>query len=361
MDAILAGKGTAQSRNTISLIGLAALVAILAACRPSPQPIKVSFSPTPTPPPPPVSLPADELPHHVLTEWWYFTGHLQASNRAYGFEFVIFQSERRQEVAYAAHFAITDHQRSSFRFSQATATGSQVDKPTLDLAVGGWRLQGAMGRYTIKATMEDYSIELNTEPVKPPVLHAGGIIDFGPAGSSYYYSYTRLSVAGVLMDGNQPLQVSGTAWMDHQWGNFIPLAGGGWDWFSLQLDTGDDLMVFLLRDMSNRIAGAYISLIDPQGKVRTKDPRGLQLLPTGAWTSHRTGTTYPSGWILRVPDEALELRILPVLQDQELDTRQSTGVIYWEGEVTVKGASATKPVGGKGYVELTGYSQLGGH
>ncbi len=357
MDAPVVGQTVAQSKRWITLtVVLSAF--LLGSCRPGSQPVPVSFTPTPTPEPRPISFPADELPHDVLTEWWYYTGHLKGpEGRAYGFEFVIFQSQRRSNVLYAAHFAITDHQGPRFRYAEAVSQGKQAAKAQLELTVGPWRLSGSQGRYSIEAVMQDYAVRLTTEPQKPPALHMGGIIDYGPAGFSYYYSYTRLSVSGIMVEGGRPISVRGTAWMDHQWGNFIPLAGGGWDWFALQLDTGEDLMVYVLRDPSGRPLGGYGTFIDTAGTVRSTDPRHLQVAPLSQWTSPRTGITYPMGWALNVPELDLELQLRPVLADQELDTRKSTGVIYWEGEVTVEGLKGSVPVRGEGYVELTGYGR----
>lgn len=334
------------------------LALLTISCRPAGEAVRVSFTPTPTPQPRPLSLPADELPHNVLTEWWYYTGHLKAQGgRSYGFEFVIFQSQRRDNVAYAAHFAISDRQGNSFRFADMVQPGSRTDKPWLELAVGQWRLSGLMGTYSITAGMEGYALTLSTRPLKPPTLHMGGIIDFGPAGSSYYYSFTRLAATGALIDHGMPVPVSGTVWMDHQWGNFLPLASGGWDWFALQLDNGDDIMIYILRDASNNPVGAYATYVDPAGTVRTLDPNKVTVTAFSQWTSPHSGATYPMGWTVNLSELELTLRLKPVMQDQELDTRRTTGVIYWEGEVAIEGLKGSMPVQGEGYVELTGYAR----
>jgi predicted secreted hydrolase len=350
-------KVLAEDRRRIPLTGLA-LALLLVSCRPASQPVAVRFTPTPTPKPQPISLPADDLPHHVLTEWWYYTGHLKGrEGRAYGFEFVIFQSQRRDSIAYAAHLAVTDHRRNRFRFYEGASFGSQLNKGSLDLTVGPWRLSGTMGKYSITAAAEGYKLELSTQPLKPPAFHMGGLIDFGPAGSSYYYSFTRLSVTGTMVDASEPVPVVGTGWMDHQWGNFIPLADGGWDWFALQLDNGDDIMIYILRNASDNPVGAYATHVDPQGSTRSLDPRKLQVAPLSKWTSPRTGTVYPMGWLVNLEELGLRLQLQPVMPDQELDARRTTGVIYWEGEVVVEGLKGTLPVRGEGYVELTGYAK----
>ena len=213
----------------------------------------------------------DEAPHDALSEWWYYTGHLETeSGKRYGFELVFFQAVRgRNPVGYAAHFAVTDHQR----------------RELLDTTSGrarAWRLQGS-GEYRLRARGlahgrrrgraphpgrgKGYSIDLKLRSVKPPALHGGtGWISFGPVGSSYYYSRTRMEVEGTSAGGGDRIEkVTGLSWMDHQWGNFILVNGGGWDWFSLQLDDGSDLMVTVLRDQPGSVAATYGTLVDARG------------------------------------------------------------------------------------------------
>jgi predicted secreted hydrolase len=295
----------------------------------------------------------------VLTEWWYYTGHLASEDgRAYGFEFVIFQSVRASfPTGYLSHFAVTDETRQVFRYLAQSAQGRGVP-PTLDLNVGGWRLEGGGGQDRFSASMDEYALELSLTAQKPAALHHGGLISFGSSGDSYYYSRTRMSAEGRLRDGDVWRAVTGQAWFDHQWGNFIVPAVGGWDWFSVQLSDRTELMLSVLRDERGRGPGAFGTYVDRDGRSIDIDPEGAVVEAMGSWRSPHTGADYPSGWRVRVPGRSesglpsLDIELTPVLRDQELAWERMP---YWEGAVRVSGGSNGSPVTGKGYVELTGY------
>ncbi|MBV9121119.1 MAG: carotenoid 1,2-hydratase [Chloroflexi bacterium] len=305
---------------------------------------------------PRLQLPADDAPHKALTEWWYYTGHLTASDgHTYGFEFVIFEANRRGgPTAYAAHFAVTDNTRGQFRFDQRSSNGSVANPAAgFDLNLDGWIMRGSAGNDRLTAAMAEYGLDLSLDSQKPAVLHDGnGLISFGPAGDSYYYSRTRLAVSGTIVDHGQPAKVSGLAWMDHQWGDFIS-SGGGWDWFSLQLNDRSELMLFFLRDPQGQPILPYGTLVAPDGQARILAPSDFAQSPTGSWTSPSTNITYPSGW--NVTAAGLRLALTPTVKDQELNTTTTTGTVYWEGDVSISGAGANGPVQGDGYVELVGY------
>lgn len=344
-------------------LALAALVALAGvACRaPSDEAALAPLSavqPTPSTYTP-ITLPRDEAPHDVLTEWWYYTGHLAADDgRRYGFEYVIFQTVRGDyPVVYLGQFAITDQARGRFVHTSRMGQGSQIGRQDgLDLTVGDWRMGGAFGSDALQASMDDYAIDLSLRALKPAALHdEDGLVSFGIAGDSYYYSYTRMAVEGTLFDGGQPVAVHGQAWFDHQWGNFLVL-GGGWDWFSIQLDDGSDLMLNYLRDDADRVVGVWGSYVDPAGLVRPLGPEDFAIRPTGSWTSPLSGGVYPMGWRVTLRDPSYDLSLRPVLEDQEL-AGQGNAPTYWEGAVEIGGTRAGQPVGGLGYVELTGYAR----
>jgi predicted secreted hydrolase len=345
----------------VRLAGAAAALLLLAGCArgaPIDQAVLAppSASARPATQPEQVVLPKDDAPHNDLTEWWYYTGHLFApSGKSYGFELVVFQAKRRDNPpGYAAHFAITDNGRNEFHFQERTAKGNQVQQGSgFDLNLDGWLMGGAGGQDHLAASMPEYAIDLDLSSLKPAVLHEGkGLISFGPAGDSFYYSRTRLAVKGTLADHGQQLPVTGLAWMDHQWGNFVS-GGGGWDWFAIQLNDNSEAMLFFLRDANGKPSLPYGTYVAPDGTATVLAPSSFSERATGAWTSPQSGIRYPSGWQVKTGE--LSLTLTPTVLDQELRTTASTGVTYWEGDVRITGTKGGAPIAGVGYVELVGY------
>jgi predicted secreted hydrolase len=167
-----------------------------------------------------------------------------------------------------------------------------------------------------------------------------------------------MSATGALLVDGEHVAVTGSAWFDHQWGDFIAVGGGGWDWFAVNLGDGTDLMLSLVRSADGTYPLVYGTLVSPDGTSRPIDRDEITVSALDRWTSARTGTTYPSGWRVRVSGAALDLLVVPTVRDQELDTRATTGVIYWEGSEDVTGTRAGRSVTGRAYVELTGYANV---
>ena len=302
-------------------------------------------------------LESDDWPHDVLTEWWYYTGHLRTDEgQRFGFQFVIFQTIRgANPIGYLSHFAITDEASGRFAYDARAAQRTRIPA-SLDLDVGGWTLSGSGGDDRLGASMEDYALDLALVSDKPPALHGGEFISFGDAGDSYYFSRTRMAASGRLRRGDSWTEVTGQAWHDHQWGNFIVPAVGGWDWISLQLDHNRELMLTVLRNADGSPAGAFGTFVDADGKVVDVPGEAIGIEPTGSWTSPQTGATYPSGWRVTVTQSTAipgaSLTLSPVLADQELSFER---LPYWEGAVDVSGTVDGQDATGQGYVELTGY------
>jgi predicted secreted hydrolase len=319
---------------------------------------------------PPVRFPQDEAPHRDLTEWWYYTGHLNAREsdgtiHHYGFELVFFQALRSDyPPVYAAHFAISDITRGEFHYDQRRLTEPGAVIPNgssttgFNVSINDWSARGLNGRDHLQARMNDYAIDLDLNALKPPTLHNGnGLITYGLGGFSYYYSRTRITVTGSLLDHQQRLQVSGEAWMDHQWGNFLTLGGGGWDWFSIQLSDQSELMLYLIRDANGHAISTYVGVIGPDARSQQLPGDALRVSVLDYWLSPVTGISYPSGWRVEIDSPQLQASLVlqPELKDQELVVTQSTGNTYWEGAVSIQGSSGGHAVQGEGYVELTGY------
>jgi predicted secreted hydrolase len=368
-----------------------------------PSPPMPTSAPSHAPDPVPIILPRDDGPHDRLTEWWYYTGHLRTTNgRRFGFEAVVFRAERGSvSVAWAAHLALTDEAGERFVYAQRSEVGPQVDHPPrdasgtptgFDLQVSGlsprliaagappvatpWRLSGANGTDRIEAALSpeeaaasgaSFGLQLDLEATKPPALHDGdGFVDFGPAGSSYYYSRTRLAATGTLELDGARMTVDGIAWFDHQWGDFVSVGAGGWNWFAINLDDGVDLTISEVLAADGTSFG-YGTLVDQTGAVQQLTARDFEISASRAWRSERTGRLYPSDWHLTIPTlrsgDELTVALSPTVADQELDTRASTGVIYWEGSQTVSATYRSRygrnvvstKVGGEAYVEITRY------
>ena len=345
-----------------------------------------------TPPPPrndpqPVQFPRDDAPHDRLTEWWYVTGHLTTldGSRAFGYEAVVFRAIRGDfPVTWASHMALTEKPRNgregSFTYYERAEIGPQVDiTAMIDAPIAAaFAITGADP--LSPATFEndpwsmivglDGSMQIGAEwfdlqlaAPETPVLHDNdGWVDFDVAGGSYYYSRTRMPTGGTLTVDGEVLAVQGTSWFDHQWGDFIAVGGGGWDWFALTLDDGSargiEVTLSFVRAADGSYPLIYGTWINGDGDYDRIDGSEIQLTPTGEWTSPHTGATWPSGWELKIPTRGLQVTITPDVKDQELDTRATTGVIYWEGSNVVRGSLSGRPLRGDAYVELTGYASL---
>jgi predicted secreted hydrolase len=193
--------------------------------------------------------------------------------------------------------------------------------------------------------------------LKPPALHdRDGWIDFGAGGGSYYYSRTRMSAAGTITLDGRTLTVDGEAWFDHQWGDFIAVGGGGWDWFAVNLADGSDLTLSLVRDRTGAPSLVYGTYVDRAGTTTHLPADAFAVTVTGHWASTKTGAAYPAGWHVVIPSQGLAIDLTPTVAAQELDTRATTGVVYWEGSQVILATRNGTAVGGEAYVELTGYA-----
>ncbi|MCI0582000.1 MAG: hypothetical protein L0227_03735 [Chloroflexi bacterium] len=369
---------------------LAALLGlIVAACsgpilaNPPPQPVAPATptpGPTRAPDPQPIVFPRDDDAHDRLTEWWYYTGHLvDMAEHRWGFEFVVFRAERGGfPVTWASHLALTDEGAGTFVYDQRSEIGPQVDQAAagdraFTFAIRGasplgsaaaehepWVMSNAGGPdKLVAASPLGFAIDLARELPLPRILHGeDGWIDFGPAGGSYYYSRPNLQVAGTITVGGEDHAVTGQAWFDHQWGDFISVGGGGWDWFAVNLADGTALTISKVRAADGTYPLVFGTYLDVQGRAQHLDAGDFTVTadPARTWTSPATGVTYPAGWQILVPGQLLVIDLQPSVAAQELDTRATTGVVYWEGSQVVKATRNGTMVGGEAYVELTGYA-----
>ena len=327
--------------------------------------------------PRPFVFPQDHGPHpEFQTEWWYYTGNLDsADGRHFGFQLTFFRRaleanppQRSSDLAtrniYMAHFAVSDVAGNQFyafdRFSRdggglAGASGEPFHVWLEDWNASGSGPQG--NQMQLKAAQDAVALELNLDSSKPPTLQGDqGLSQKGQASgnASLYYSLTRMQTTGSVTIKGQRYDVTGLTWMDREFGTSALDPGlVGWDWFSLQLADGCDVMFYNLRqDNGDASPFSKGSIVAQDGTTRTLARDDVQIEVLATWTSPRSNAVYPARWRLTLPKEQLVLEITPYLADQELPLT----VTYWEGAVRITGTSNGQPLAGNGYVELTGYT-----
>ncbi len=326
--------------------------------------------------PRPFVFPADHGPHpQYQTEWWYYTGNLRSTTgEYYGYQFTIFRRaltptppERTSawgtQNIYMAHLAVSDVANQQFyayeRFSRDAAGLAGATGDPFRIFLEDWSVEGSGPegmRMRLHAAEAEIALDLVLESLKPPVLQGDqGLSQKGTqaGNASYYYSLTRMQTTGTLSIAGEVHTVHGLSWMDHEFGTSA-LEGDaiGWDWFSIQLDDGRDLMYAEVRGATGP-QYAFGSLVAADGTARTLAADEVVLTVLDRWRSPRSQALYPARWRLTLPDEGLTLELIPRLADQELPLT----IVYWEGSVHVSGTQNGQPVQGHGYVELTGYAE----
>jgi len=333
------------------------------------------------------AFPRDHYAHPAYkTEWWYFTGHLadvRDTSVRFGYQFTIFRvgvlrrapdlrSDWAAQMLVMGHAAVTDVGARTHRFSEVLYRAMPLlggfGAPGDSLVAWTRAPAGTDGRWTLRLDGDGWAFamtdqrramafDLRVRPEKPLAFEGpNGYSTKGPdpTTASQYYSFTRLATEGTLRLDGREIPVRGTSWMDKEFGS-NQLAPGqvGWDWFSLHLDDGRDVMLYVLRDSSGAPSWGSGTIV-PRGAA----PRYLALgdfgvRATARWTSDSTRATYPARWTITVPSEALELDVVPEVADQENRSAIARRLFYWEGAVRLLDAGGTPA--GRGYVELVGY------
>lgn len=332
------------------------------------------------------SFPRDHGSHpEFRTEWWYYTGNLRtAAVREFGFELTFFrqrflppgdpyaaQAPLVADQVYLAHFAISDVQNRRHQCWERVGRGGfdqgSASTTTLAVRMQDWHallISNADSSETMRIAAQapgGAALDLTLTPQKPRVIHGkNGVHQKAddPGQASHYISFTRLETSGTLHLAGETFAVTGQSWMDHEFGS--DQMGGetvGWDWFALQLDTGDDLMLYQLRrkdgSYNPHSAGTHVP---PDGAAIPLPTNAYQIRNRSTWVSPVTGGRYPMGWMILLPAQQAELTIEPKFESQEMLTQRSAGTTYWEGAVRISGTWRGRPVRGAGYVELVGYS-----
>jgi predicted secreted hydrolase len=319
-------------------------------------------------------FPADHGSHpQFRNEWWYFTGNLADSNGAlFGFELTFFRiamgaeiprgsSAWRSDQIWMAHFALTDAGGQRFfaaeRFARETLGVAGAEIAPFRVHLKDWSVSGELAgespMVVLNARDGERALALELRPLKGIVLNGDRGLDRKgpePGNASFYYSLPRLAAQGAMTVGGRTVEVAGTAWLDREWSTSALSAGVvGWDWFSLHLSDGRDVMFYRLRDVEGRSTRfSKGSLISPDGAVEPLDVNDVELEALRTWRSPTTGVAYPVSWRFVVKRASVDLVLEPYIDNQELDL----GVRYWEGAVK---SSRGTGVSATGYLELAGY------
>ena len=319
-----------------------------------------------------LTFPRDQGAHPDFSiEWWYITGHALSAGRAFGFQLTFFRSRVAQTQNMSskfaakqllfAHAAITDvkgqklwHDQRIARDGFGVAFASEAG---LQLKLRDWSLESQGTRYIAKLPAADFSLDLQFNETQPVLLQ--GQQGLSRKGSfekqaSYYYSRPQLATTGQLLLKNEKFEVTGKAWLDHEWSQeLLGASTTGWDWIGMNLDDGSALTAFRLRDKDGQALWDGGSFRSAQNTLRTFSRGEVSFKPLRTWTSPLSQTTYPVEWTISTPAGVYTVKAL--VNDQELDSRQSTGSIYWEGLSLLTDSQGQRV--GSGYLEMTGYAQ----
>jgi predicted secreted hydrolase len=312
-------------------------------------------------------------------EWWYYTGHLETPEGGpFGYQLTFFRigvvpqpllgSPWAVRDLWMTHLAISDIKNSTHhhddRLNRAGPGFAGAAPNHLDVWNEDWKATQSpdgTGPMVLEAKNSQIELSLQLQNGKPPVIHGkDGLSQKGAqaGNASHYYSLTRMPTKGTLTLAGERFTVSGESWMDHEFGtSFLEPTQRGWDWLSIQLKDGRDLMLFQLRQADGsadpHTAG---TLIAADGTAQPLSSADFKLTPSDArWTSPETRGAYPTQWQIEIPREQIHLTVDATFPKQEMTAGSSPGLHYWEGVVSVKGDQAGVPLSGKGYLEMTGY------
>ena len=328
-------------------------------------------------------FPRDHFGHPEFeSEWWYYTGNLfTRSGRHFGFELTFFRRSRSVDAepptawdldqVYLAHFTITDTQAERFvvdeRLNRAGPGIAGADAGMRRVWNGNWSAEWRPGdevrpAQVLTAMNRNAALRLVLKPGKPVVVHGrAGVsrkVAGNPAAVSHYLSFTRMAASGTVVVEGEEFEVTGRAWMDHEFfSDYLTEHKVGWDWMSVQLDDGADLMLFGIRDAEGGYGpDTFGTFVDAEGDAHPIAPGGVTFRPGRRWRSEATGAEYPVQWQVDVPDFDLRLDVCPRLDAQEVFTGDGILPAYWEGAVRYTGEREGRPVAGIGYLEMTGYA-----
>jgi predicted secreted hydrolase len=350
-------------------------------------------------------FPRDNFNHpEFQTEWWYYTGNLRsADGHQFGFELTFFRravrragsgppvvasrdrrviltkrrassggrdgdsTDWRVDDLYLAHLALSDLDARRYlhteRLNRAGPGIAGADLRQSRIWNGNWEVRWQGETQDLQAVGDRFTLRLSMKSLKPPVIHGQNGISqkaAAPGRSSYYISLTRLATNGTVTLDEKGYEVTGLTWMDHEFfSSELDPDQVGWDWLSLQLDDGSELMLYRLRrrdgSTDSYSAGTYI---DPRGRARHLTAADYALEPgQSTWTSPETRATYPIRWRVQVASLGALLEVTTPLETQEFTSGSRFAPSYWEGAIRAEGRKSSRAVKAVGYLEMTGYDR----
>jgi predicted secreted hydrolase len=320
----------------------------------------------------PLKFPEDLGSHpQFRTEWWYVTGWLATEDgESLGFQITFFRtkpdidannpSDFTPRQIIVAHCALSDPKRGSLwqdqRIRRAALGLAGAMQGDTRVWIDRWSLEHTAHAYIAKIAAEDFSFDLALSETQSVLINGeDGFSRKGPQpqAASYYYSLPHMRVSGTISRKGNLSRVTGDAWFDHEWSSeYLDAEASGWDWIGINLQDGGALMAFQIRGVEGKPRWAGGTIRSGAGVTQILKPEEVEFRAERRWTSPRTGIAYPVEWTVRA--DGRELKLAPLFDDQENDTRLSTGAIYWEG--AVRAFDKGSPVG-RGYLELTGYGE----
>ena len=296
-----------------------------------------------------VSLPKDDAPHQAAMEWWYYNGHLNTeSGKQYSFHYTVFLVNNVVHHM-VSHASVNEHQTGKHYTAQRRIAGNpSINKVNgFEFTQSDWLMMGGNGNDKLKLITNEFSLDLSLTNTQLPIFHGGnGVISMKDAGDSYYYSRSRMTASGIIKIGNTTEKVTGISWFDHQWGDFS-VGVLKWEWFSLQLNDGMDVMIYQLRDKKTNEPILYTGSISQNGNTETLSAADFKVVPGQKWISNKSSIAYPTEWVIDIPSRNISLTVKSINENNEFDAMLTTYNIYWEGAVKVQGSHT-----GLGFMEL---------
>jgi predicted secreted hydrolase len=324
------------------------------------------------------NFPGDHGAHpEFRTEWWYFTGHVEdESGRLFGYQLTFFRQGMAQKPlqksawalrdVYFAHAALSDVADQKLHVLEKVSRGSlgmaDYSREKMDIRLENWSIrQTGENGFALKAQGGEVELSLDLEAVKPKVFHGKGGLSQkaeGAGNASFYYSYTRLQSKGLLRLSKREFRLKGWSWFDHEFSTTaLSEQQVGWDWFAIQLESGEELMMYGLRLRDGTVDRySHGTWVDKNGISTSLALKDFHVSVLDMWKSVQSGGNYPAAWKIEIPSKRLVLEVRPAFADQELRLKGLAPLNYWEGSCKVEGQREGQPTKGRAYVEMTGYA-----